>query len=210
MFNRIVTGSTIFYSLSEGIGCDAQGISIDEKTKDMLLSSRNDDVYLKYRRILHRTCKSMEIFNVDNCFSFLCSTIESLINIESYGFTKKKIAILSFIVTEQKEFDILSQQFYFYSKLIRTEVVHFGKSLLNFFSWKEVYDILNDLFLLIIRFCESVIDSNIYTFDELNAEILKKQRNLLIIYQIVIRKLIQYQYWMIIHVIIMLRYRIYI
>ncbi len=171
-FNKVVSGKTKFYSMSEGIGCDAQGITVNEKTKDLLLSARNDEVYIKYRRILHRACKSMEIFDIDNCFSFLCSVIESLVSV--YGFTKKKKSILSFISTTQEKFDILSQQFYFYSKVLRTQVVHCGKSLLTFYPWKKAYYILNDLFLLIEKFCIAVIESEIYSFDELNAEIEKR------------------------------------
>lgn len=172
-FSKVVSGKTNFYSMSEGIGCDAQGITVNEKTKDLLLSSRNDEVYIKYRRILHRACKSMEMFDIDNCFSFLCSVIESLVCV--YGFTEKKKSILSFISTTQEKFDILSRQFYFYSKVLRTQVVHCGKSLLTFYPWKKAYDVLNDLFLLIENFCVAVIESEIYSFDELNAEIEKRK-----------------------------------
>ncbi len=168
-FSKALSGDTQFYSLSEGIGCDAQSITVDEEIKDLLLSSRSDEVYMKYRRILHRACKSMEIFDVDNCFSFLCSTIESLVGV--YGFTEKKKAILAFFSTTQEKFDILSQQFYFYSKVLRTQVVHCGKSLLTFYPWKKVYEILNELFLLIEQFCIAAIESEIYSFDELNVEI---------------------------------------
>ena len=102
---------------------------------------------------------------------------ESLIPSEINSFQKKKRQILSFISKDQNEFDILSQQFYFYSKVVRTEVFHNGKTLLEILDWKKVLEMLEDLHLLIVRFCLKAIKSEIKSFDRLQKEILFREKS---------------------------------
>ena len=169
---KIIKGKEIYYGLSEGIGCDATGFYTDEN--DILLSFREDEVYVKYRNILHRLFKAIQIYDANTCFAYLFSTIEGLDCSTSHNFQDKKIRILSFIVNNQNEFDILSQQFYFYSKTVRTEIIHAGKSLYDILPWKEIYNLLDNLYLLVIRFCMASIESGVTTFSELNEKICEK------------------------------------
>lgn len=169
---KIIKGKEVYYELSEGIGCDATGFYTDEN--DILLSFREDEVYVKYRNILHRLFKAIQIYDANTCFAYLFSTIEGLDCSTSHNFQAKKIRILSFIVENQNEFDILSQQFYFYSKTIRTEIIHAGKSLYDILPWKEIYNLLDNLYLLVIRFCMASIESGVTTFSELNEKICEK------------------------------------
>lgn len=169
---KIIKGKEVYYELSEGIGCDATGFYTDDN--DILLSCREDEVYAKYRKVLHRLFKAIQIYDANTCFAYLFSTIEGLDCSNSYKFTPKKIRILSFIAKNQNEFDILSQQFYFYSKIVRTEIIHAGKSLYDILPWKEIYNLLNDLYLLVIRFCMTSIESGATTFSELNEKICER------------------------------------
>lgn len=176
-FNQLIIGDKVFNLLVEGIGCDASDYTCDHSINNLLLSKRNDEVYNKYREILHRCCNNMQIYDTDNSFSYLFSMAESLIPSEINSFQKKKRQILSFISKDQNEFDILSQQFYFYSKVVRTEVFHNGKTLLEILDWKKVLEMLEDLHLLIVRFCLKAIKSEIKSFDRLQKEILFREKS---------------------------------
>lgn len=169
---KIIKGKKLYYELSEGIGCDATGFYTDEN--DILLSFREDEVYVKYRNILHRLFKAIQIYETNTCFAYLFSTIDGLDCIPSDNFQDKKIRILSFIVKNQNEFDSLSQQFYFYSKTVRTEIIHAGKSLYDILPWNEIYNLLDNLYLLVVRFCVAAIKSDITTFSELDQKICEK------------------------------------
>ncbi|SHI10705.1 hypothetical protein [Clostridium intestinale] len=169
---KIIKGKELYYELSEGIGCDATGFYTDEN--DILLHFREDEVYTKYRNILHRLFKAIQIYDVNTCFAYLFSTIEGLDCSTSYNFQTKKIRILSFIVKNQNEFDILSQQFYFYSKTVRTEIIHAGKSLYDILPWKKIYNLLDNLYLLVVKFCMASIKSGATTFSELDEKICEK------------------------------------
>ena len=169
---KIIKGKKLYYELSEGIGCDATGFYTDEN--DILLHFREDEVYTKYRNILHRLFKAIQIYDVNTCFAYLFSTIEGLDCSTSYNFQTKKIRILSFIVKNQNEFDILSQQFYFYSKTVRTEIIHAGKSLYDILPWKKIYNLLDNLYLLVVKFCMASIKSGATTFSELDEKICEK------------------------------------
>lgn len=166
---KIIKGKEVYYELSEGIGCDANGFYTDKN--DILLYPRKDEVYVKYRNILHRLFKAIQIYDVNTCFAYLFSTIEGLDCKNSYSFKDKKIRILSFIVKNQNEFNILSEQFYFYSKTVRTDIIHKGKSLYDILPWKKIYELLDDLYLLVIRFCMASIESGAKNFSELNEKI---------------------------------------
>lgn len=167
----IITGEKIYYQLLEGIGCDATDFSSENH---ILQLAREDEVYTKYRNILHQVFKAIQIYDANTCFAYLFSTIESLDCCASDKFREKKRRILSLIANNQNEFDVLSQQFYFYSKTVRTKVIHAGKSLYDILSWKKVYNLLDDLYLLVVKFCMAAIQSGATEFSELNKEISNK------------------------------------
>lgn len=169
---KIIKGKALYYELSEGIGCDASIFYTDEN--NILLSSREDEVYTKYRNTLHRLFKSIQIYDVNTCFAYLFSTIEGMDCSTSHNFQTKKIRILSLIAENQNEFDILAQQFYFYSKTVRTEIIHAGRSLYDILPWNRIFDLLDDLYLLVVRFCMASIKSGAPTFNELNKIICQK------------------------------------
>ena len=80
----------------------------------------------------------------------------------------EKKRVISFIANDQAEFNLLNNQYYFYSKTVRTEIIHQGKNILSIISLNESNNILNNLFALIVRFSLNVINSNIHTFDILD------------------------------------------
>lgn len=89
-FNQLIIGDKLFNLLVEGIGCDASDYTCDHSINNLLLSKRNDEVYNKYREILHRCCNNMQIYDTDNSFSYLFSMAESLIPNEINSFQKKR------------------------------------------------------------------------------------------------------------------------
>lgn len=76
----------------------------------------------------------------------------------------------------QLDFDSISSQLYFYSKEIRTEVVHKGKRIDELVSLRKAHNINQKLFNIIIRFCTKVIDSGITSIESLKEYILSEVR----------------------------------
>ena len=68
----------------------------------------------------------------------------------------------------------MSSQLYFYSKEIRTEVVHKGKRIDELVSIRKAHEINQELFNIIIRFCTKVIDSEITSIESLKEYILNE------------------------------------
>ena len=60
------------------------------------------------------------------------------------GNMKKRI--LSIVAENQSNFDVISSQLYFYSKEIRTEVVHKGKRIDELVSIRKAHEINQELF----------------------------------------------------------------
>ena len=86
---------------------------------------------------------------------------------DTYSFTDNKKRILSIVAENQSNFDVISSQLYFYSKEIRTEVVHKGKRIDELVSIRKAHEINQELFNIIIRFCTKVIDSEITSIESL-------------------------------------------
>lgn len=166
-----INGKPFLYSMQPGIGLDLTCLEYnwkDNKFYPALSSDRDDEVYLEFRTILGRACDAMHIIDINRCFCYLFSTVERMGSKKYCRFEIRKKKILSFISNNQKEFDVLSKQFFYYSKTVRTDIIHKGKNILDIIPIKETSKIINGLFLLIIRFSLQVINSNIYTFDELD------------------------------------------
>lgn len=166
---KSIKGKQILYSMQPGIGVD---ISIypgwkDNEIYSALINNRNDEVYLEFRTILSRACYSMHIIDINRCFCYLFSTVERMGSQKYCKFEERKKRIISFISDNQEKFDSLSSQFYFYSKSVRTEIIHKGKNILDIIPIDKANQIINNLFLLIVRFSLKVINSNIYTFNDL-------------------------------------------
>lgn len=69
---------------------------------------------------------------------------------------------------------LLSSQLYFYSKEIRTEVVHKGKRIDELVSTRKAKEINQELFNIIIQFCTKVIESEITSIELLKKYILNE------------------------------------
>lgn len=165
-----------YYSLIEGIGADITKQQVDSILVDshFLFLSRKDEVYKKYRNILHKACKAMQIYDLNNCFTILISLIENLDFIESKIFSIKKHRIVSFIAENQNEYEKLSEQFYIYSKEIRTRIVHSGELFQDLLLKNNIYKVLDELYFFIVDFSKKVIESGETTFDDLEIKIIKK------------------------------------
>ena len=91
---------------------------------------------------------------------------------DTYSFTNNKKRILSIIAKNQLDFDRISSQLYFYSKEIRTEIVHKGRKIDELVSPGMAHEINQKLFNIIIEFCSKVIESEVNSIESLKEYIL--------------------------------------
>lgn len=168
--------SPYFYSLQPGIGLDLDYL-IDYENEEIYKvfnSPRTDEVYTEYRYILSRACYSFHITELNRCFCYLFSTVERMGGQNYMRFQDRKKRIISFISNSQHQYDILNHQFYFYSKEVRTEIIHKGKNLSDMIPLNKINSILQDLLLLIHDFCVAVISSEITTMSALEIALDQK------------------------------------
>jgi len=161
----------ILHSMQPGIGLDLCSPGLGWKDKEFypaLFSDRQDEVYLEIRTIIGRACEAMNIIDINRCFCYLFSTVERMGGTKYCKFETRKKKIISFISKDQEEFNRLSKQLFFYSKKVRTDIIHKGKNILDMIPITETSRIINSLYLLIIRFTLKVINANICTFNELD------------------------------------------
>lgn len=170
------TLSPYYYSLQPGIGLDLDYLIDYEKEGiyKIFNSSRLDEVYAEYRSVLGRACFAYHITETNRCFCYLFSTIERMGGSGYMHFQERKKRIIGYIANSQQQYDILNHQFYFYSKEIRTEIIHKGKNLSDMIPMDKINMILQELLLLIYRFCAAVISSEITSLTDLEKDIKKK------------------------------------
>ena len=151
-----------FYLMLKGIGLDVGVRENDDlRLYKAIYSHRSDEVYNLYRRYIAEACEALQITDATRCFVFLFSKIEGMGLDDTYSFTENKKRILSIIAENQSNFDVISSQLYFYSKQLRTEIVHKGKKIEEIVSIKKAQDINQELFNIIIQFCTKIIESEI-------------------------------------------------
>ena len=157
-----INGEEEFYSMQKGIGLDL-GVTenVDSRLYRAIYSNRNDEVYNLYRRYIAEACEALQILDETRCFVFLFSKIDGMGLCDTYSFTDNKKRILSIVAENQSNFDVISSQLYFYSKEVRTEIVHKGRKIDELVSIREAREINQELFNIIIQFCTKVIDSGI-------------------------------------------------
>lgn len=168
-----ISGEEEFYSMQKGIGLDL-GVTEDNDPGlyRAIYSHRHDEVYNLYRRYIAEACDALQISDSTRCFIFLFSKIDAMGLCDAYRFVDNKKRILSVIAETQSDFDILSSQLYFYSKEIRTEVVHKGKRIDELVPFQEAQNINQKLFNIIIQFCVKVISTKISSIEALKELIL--------------------------------------
>ena len=84
-------------------------------------------MYNLYRKCIAEACEALQIIDETRCFVFLFSKLDGLGLCETYSFSDNKKRIISMVSDNQNKFNIISSELYFYSKEIRTEIVHKGK-----------------------------------------------------------------------------------
>ena len=143
------------------------------------LSNRDDEIYTVCRNAFTRLSEAMYMNSANTSFVYLMSTIEMLADKEYIKFTKAKTNILAFIATSKKEYLEKLEWFKEVSKVIRTEVVHNGKSIYEILHGEqEVERLLNRLMSIIVVYCGNVLETEITSFDELTIERAKRIKQL--------------------------------
>lgn len=170
-----INGEEEFYSMQKGIGLDL-GVTENDDSRlyRAIYSNRNDEVYNLYRRYIAEACEALQILDETRCFVFLFSKIDGMGLCDTYSFTDNKKRILSIVAENQSNFDVISSQLYFYSKEVRTEIVHKGRKIDELVSIREAREINQELFNIIIQFCTKVIDSGITDIGLLKEYILQE------------------------------------
>lgn len=170
-----INGEEEFYLMQKGIGLDLSVTeNNDPRLYRVIYSHRNDEVYNLYRRYIAEACEALQIIDETRCFIFLFSKIDGMGLCDTYSFTDNKKRILSIVAENQSNFDVISSQLYFYSKEIRTEVVHKGKRIDELVSIRKAHEINQELFNIIIQFCIKVIESEIICIESLKKYILNE------------------------------------
>ncbi|KEZ89275.1 hypothetical protein [Lacrimispora celerecrescens] len=165
-----IEGEKYYYSMQKGIGLDIGSRESDDPfLYQTLFSKRDDEVYYKYRNLISEACNALKITDEGRCFVYLFSKVDGMGLCDIFRFQKNKIRILSVVANNQHEFDLLSNQLFFYSKSIRTEVVHKGRRIDELVSLDEARKMNQQLFNIIIKFCCSVISINIYKITDLKS-----------------------------------------
>ena len=168
--------SPYFYSLQPGMGLELDYL-INYENEDIykiLNSSRTDEVYKEYRSILSRAYFSFHITDLNRCFCYLFSTVERMGGQKYMRFQERKKRIISYISNSQHQYDVLNHQFYFYSKEVRTEIIHKGRNLSDMIPLHKITSLLQNLLLLIHDFCIAVISSDITSMTELETALNEK------------------------------------
>ena len=167
-----VEGEEYFYSMQKGMGLD---IGVSEKNDELLYkalySDRMDEVYNLFRRYLADACEALRIMDESRCFVYLFSKVDGMGLCDEYRFQDNKIRILSILAKTQREFDLLSSELFFYSKEIRTEIVHKGRKIDELVSLDRAKNMNQRLFNFIIKYCVAIIDTEIDKMDELKTYI---------------------------------------
>lgn len=159
-----------YYLMQKGMGLDISSREDDDTDLySILYSDRTDEVYCKYRQIMSETCEALKITDESRCFVYLFSKLDGMGLCDTFSFKINKRRILSVIAHNQHEFDLQSNQLYFYSKNIRTEVVHKGRKITELVSLDVAEKINQTLFDTIIAFCRAAIQTNIHCLNDFKA-----------------------------------------
>lgn len=166
-----------YYSMQPGLGLDVSDFlgASEDRLYHALYSKRKDEVYIEYRTILGHACDAMRIGDMNRCFAYLFTKVERMGHCEEYSFRRNKVRIISCLSKDQSQFDIHSEQLYFYSKRIRTDITHKGINYLDQIPLKHADRVINDLLSLIVRFCTAIIDTGIETFASLDTYLTRQE-----------------------------------
>ncbi|WP_171031399.1 hypothetical protein [Ruoffia tabacinasalis] len=165
---------------SVGIGSQYEKEDLNNKTSDIeyqvITSNRSDEMYLSLRSAIRRINESFYFNNYSSIFIYLMTTIEALAYKEYRGFKEVRIIIQHIIAKDRQDYDKLADYFKELSKVYRTEVVHNGKDLNDFFNdEEEIQSFLTKLLDIIKEYIIKVYEMNIKSFDDLY--IAKNKRN---------------------------------
>lgn len=169
-----IEGEEYYYSMQKGFGLD---IGVNEITDPILynvvFSHRKDEVYNRFRNLIAEACEALRIIDESRCFVYLFSKVDGMGLCDSFRFQENKKRVVSVIAENQHEFDLLSSELYFYSKWIRTEIVHKGRKIDELVSLDKAKDMNQVLFNIIIQYCCAVINTKIDRIDLLKEYISK-------------------------------------
>lgn len=160
---------------STGIGSQYDELDLNNKTNDIeyqiITSNRSDEMYLSLRSAIRRINESFYFNNYSSIFIYLMTTIEALAFREYRGFEEVRKIIQHIIANDKQDYDKFSDYFKDLSQIYRTEIVHNGKNLNDFFNdEEEIQSFLTKLLDIIKEYIIKVYEMNIISFEDLYIE----------------------------------------
>jgi len=140
-----------------------------------IFSNRDDEVFLNCRYALTRINEAMYMQNLNTAFVYLMTTLEMIADNNNYiNFKKVKPKILPFICNSKNEYHKLSEELTSLSKETRTNIVHNGMNIYNFYdNPDQIVKVLFRITSFIHRYVTAVISTGIKSFDVLETERIK-------------------------------------
>jgi len=171
---RHILGNVYNIYVAPGIGLYSDPITINDINSsfyNQIFNKRTDEIYNNCRVALARINEAMYMNNINTSFIYLMSTLEMLASNDYLQFKKVKTSIISFVANNKVEYHEMCGKLRDISENIRTEIVHNGKNLYDLFaSSDQVKSLLWYLTGVIVNYCESVINTGITNFTELEIE----------------------------------------
>lgn len=160
-----------------GIGLEVSFESLkemDEELYEFIFSNRKDEVYEICRNYIARACRAFYLTDLNGVFSHLFSVLEGIGMVGSNNFLKFTLEnerIMSFLASNQQEYEQRLDEFCYYSETLRTLIVHEGKDILEFMDIKSAFRVLTTLFHVIIRYAVALMKLNITSLINLEKRI---------------------------------------
>lgn len=161
----------VYYLPGIGLDIDNFDIQCDEVHNNLFKTERNDPVFLRCRNAIARINEAYYFNNLNTSFVYLMSTLEMLASDNYMQFKKVKTNIVAFIAADKSDYHVKCDKLRYISEEIRTEVIHNGKSLYDIMdNNSEIKKLLGFLVHTITKYCENVVELEIYDDDDLIIE----------------------------------------
>lgn len=180
--SRNLLGNVYQLYVQPGIGLYADLYSPENELSDIykcLFSERTDEVYVNCRSAFTRINEAMYMSNLNSAFVYLMSTLDMVASKKFVNFKIVKSHILPYVAKNKMEYHALSAELRYLSEVIRTEIVHNGKSLYELLKNDfDIKKILGRITMIIVLYCTEVYESEITDFNNLELERNKRKADL--------------------------------
>ena len=153
-------------------------IKKDFRIDDVLLfnaifNTRNDEIAMLCKNALKRVVDCYYISDYTIQITYMFDILDMLDPNDTEG-KYLKSHVLPFIAIDKTDYHQKCENFRILRDKYRNPLIHYGKSIYDLTTNQaEIYDIFNQLKLIIISYCQTVISLNVSSFTLLNVELEK-------------------------------------